>query len=44
MFFKDFFCFNRFLELLNLLNRVFHTKTLSNAAETLQFKDFAKII
>ena len=33
--------FCRFLELIQLLNTVFHTYISSNAAETLQFKDLA---
>ena len=41
-FFEDiFFYFCRFLEIIHLLNRVFHTSILSNAAQTIQFKDLA---
>ena len=31
----------RFLELIHLLNMVFHTKIFSTAAEMLRFEDFA---
>ena len=40
-FLRTFFNFCRFFEFIHLLNRVFHTYILSNAAETLQFGDLA---
>ena len=40
-FWRTFFNYCRFLELIHLQNRVFHTYISSNAAETLQFEDLA---
>ena len=40
-FWRTFFNFGRFLELIHLENRVFHTYISSNTAETLQSKDLA---
>ena len=41
IFWRTFFNFFRFLELIHLQNRVFYTNISSNAAETLQFEDLA---
>ena len=41
IFWRTFFNFYRILELIHLLNRVFHTNRTSNAAEMLQFEDLA---